>query len=152
MSQPTITVHYLENSRATQFVAFLEELNLSYALKVYKRNAAGQAPPELRTIHPLGKSPVLELQIPGQQNIVLAEQAVMIEYLCDYFGQQLSPPRFAAGQEPAIGKETDDWKKWKYFMAYTEGSFNPYVLMDIVVRSKYRTLHIVFFAYHIGKS
>lgn len=132
---PTITVHYLENSRATQFVAFLEELSIPYDLKLYRRPAADA----LRTVHPLGKSPVMEIHIANQPPLVLAEQAVMIEYICDYFSYRhhLIPERFAEGQKKQIGKETEEWKKWKYFMSYIEGSFSQYLLLDRVACCTY---------------
>ena len=56
-----IKLHYLNNSRAQRLLWLLEELNLEYELVTYERNKATMlAPPELRKIHPLGKSPVLE--------------------------------------------------------------------------------------------
>ena len=55
-----ITVHHLENSRSQRVLWLLEELGLPYAIKRYERNKATMlAPPELREVHPLGKSPVI---------------------------------------------------------------------------------------------
>ena len=56
-----ITVHHLENSRSQRILWLLEELGLPYQVKRYERDAKTMlAPPELRKIHPLGKSPVIE--------------------------------------------------------------------------------------------
>ncbi len=56
----TITVHHLENSRSQRVLWLLEELGLPYSIKRYERNKATMlAPPELRQVHPLGKSPVI---------------------------------------------------------------------------------------------
>lgn len=57
----TIIVHHLENSRSQRILWMLEELGLPYEIKRYERNKATMlAPPELKRIHPLGKSPVIE--------------------------------------------------------------------------------------------
>jgi len=55
-----ITVHHLNNSRSQRILWLLEELGLSYEVKRYQRDAKTMlAPPELRAVHPLGKSPVI---------------------------------------------------------------------------------------------
>lgn len=56
-----ITVHHLNNSRSQRVLWLLEELGLPYDVKRYERDARTMlAPPELRALHPLGKSPVLD--------------------------------------------------------------------------------------------
>jgi Glutathione S-transferase, N-terminal domain len=58
----TITVHHLENSRSQRVLWLLEELGMPYEVRRYERNKTTLlAPPELRQVHPLGKSPVIEL-------------------------------------------------------------------------------------------
>ena len=57
----TLIVHHLENSRSQRILWMLEELGLPYEIKRYERDKVTMlAPPELRAVHPLGKSPVLE--------------------------------------------------------------------------------------------
>jgi glutathione S-transferase len=74
-----IIVHHLEESRSQRVLWLLEELGLDYDVKRYDRNAQTRlAPPELKAIHPLGKSPVIETN--GK---VLAESAAIIEYLAE---------------------------------------------------------------------
>lgn len=56
-----IIVHHLNNSRSQRILWLLEELGLAYAIRPYARDAVTNlAPPELKAVHPLGKSPVLE--------------------------------------------------------------------------------------------
>ena len=55
-----IIMHHLRKSRALFMTAFLEELGVDYELRFYDRNEMRRAPPELREVHPLGKSPVIE--------------------------------------------------------------------------------------------
>ena len=55
-----LTVHHLETSRSHRILWLLEELGVPYKLKVYKRDPKTRlAPPALKKVHPLGKSPVV---------------------------------------------------------------------------------------------
>ncbi len=54
-----ITVHHLSSSRSQRIIWLLEELSLKYQVKRYERLPSMLAPPELKKIHPLGKSPVI---------------------------------------------------------------------------------------------
>ena len=55
-----LTVHHLNNSRSQRILWLLEELALPYEIVRYQRDAKTMlAPPELRRVHPLGKSPVV---------------------------------------------------------------------------------------------
>lgn len=57
---------------------------IPYELKTYKRGKDKLAPPELKKVHPLGKSPVITVETPGRsQPLVLAESAAIVEYLCE---------------------------------------------------------------------
>ena len=77
-----ITLHHLETSRSQRILWLLEELQLPYELKVYQRDKATRlAPPELKKIHPLGKSPVIT-----DHGEVLAESGAIIEYLVETYG------------------------------------------------------------------
>jgi len=56
-----IVLHHLNKSRSQRIIWLLEELGLPYEIKAYQRDATTfLAPPELKAIHPLGKSPVIE--------------------------------------------------------------------------------------------
>ncbi len=59
-SPPMITVHHLNDSRSQRVLWLLEELALPYEIQHYQRDKKTMlAPPELRAVHPLGKSPVI---------------------------------------------------------------------------------------------
>ncbi len=86
----SLTVHHLEESRSQRVLWLLEELGAEYEVKRYDRNPQTRlAPPELKQIHPLGKSPVIEAN--GK---VLAESAAIIEFLSENeaFGALAVPP------------------------------------------------------------
>ena len=74
-----IIVHHLNESRSQRILWLLEELGAPYEVKRYERNAQTRlAPPELKAVHPLGKSPVVEVD--GK---VLGESGAIIEYLAE---------------------------------------------------------------------
>ncbi|MFL9918162.1 glutathione S-transferase [Paraburkholderia fungorum] len=113
-----LTVHHLNNSRSQRVLWLLEELGVPYEIKRYERDQKTMlAPPELRAVHPLGKSPVITDD--GQ---TLAESGAIIEYLVDRYGQG----RFA----PAAG--TQERLRYTYWMHYAEGSAMPPLLLKLV--------------------
>ena len=115
-----LTVHHLENSRSQRVLWLLEELGLPYEIKLYKRDArTSLAPPELKAIHQLGKSPVV---VDG--DAVLAETGAIIEYLVEKTGGKLRP---AAG--------TPDRVRWTYWLHYAEGSLMTPLLLRLVLSS-----------------
>lgn len=127
----------LEVSRSHRILWLLEEIGIKYDLKTYKRTKAGLAPPELKEVYPLGKSPVLTIVPHGSTTpIVLAESAAITEYLCDYFGKWLVPQRYRQGQDGQIGGESESWLRFRMLMHYAEGSLMPLMLLGIIVQSR----------------
>jgi glutathione S-transferase len=132
-----ITVHHLNNSRSQRVLWLLEELGLDYQVTRYQRDARTMlAPPELRAVHPLGKSPVIDDD--GQ---VVAESGAIIEYLVDRHGQGcLRPP---AGSPERL--------RYTYWLHYAEGSAMPPLLMSLVF-GKLRESPVPFFIRPIVRS
>ncbi len=117
-----IVVHHLNNSRSQRVLWLLEELGLSYQVVRYQRDAKTMlAPPELKAIHPLGKSPVV---VDG--DCVVAESGAIIEYLVDKYGAQGS----AGALMPPPG--TPEKRRWTYFLHYAEGSMMAPLLMKLI--------------------
>lgn len=113
-----ITVHHLNNSRSQRILWLLEELGLPYELRRYERDPRTLlAPPELRAIHPLGKSPVI-----SDGANTLAESGAIIEYLVQAYG--------AGSLRPAVG--SPEWLRYIYWMHFAEGSAMPVLLMKLV--------------------
>ncbi|MBB5191574.1 glutathione S-transferase [Silvimonas terrae] len=113
-----ITVHHLNNSRSQRVLWLLEELGLEYEIKFYQRDPATMlAPPELRAVHPLGKSPVIT-----DGEITVAESGAIVEYLLDQYGEGYL--------RPAPG--TAERRQFTYWLHYAEGSAMPLLLMSLV--------------------
>jgi glutathione S-transferase len=129
----------LEQSRAHRILWHLEELDIPYELKAFKRGSDKLAPKALKDIHPLGKSPIVTISSASlEAPLALAESAFIAEYLCDHFGGgHLVPERFAdTGKEGKAGVETEEWLRYRYYMHYTEGSLMPNLVMKVVTNSK----------------
>jgi glutathione S-transferase len=107
-----------------------------YELKTYKRGSDRLADPALKEVHPLGKSPVVTIDVPGRETIVLIESAAITEYLCDHYGKQLIPKRWIDGKEDQVGGETESWLRYRTFMHYAEGSIMPLMVVSLLVSSK----------------
>src|ERR1700759_5722495 len=103
----TLIVHHLNNSRSQRILWMLEELGLPYEIKRYQRDAKTMlAPPELRRVHPLGKSPVIT-----DGGNTIAESGAIIEYIVDQHGGGRLIPK--AG--------TSEGLRYTYWMHYGDG-------------------------------
>jgi glutathione S-transferase len=113
-----ITVHHLNNSRSQRVLWLLEELGVGYEVKRYERDRKTMlAPPDLRKVHPLGKSPVIT-----EGDRTIAETGAIIEYILERHGEgRLIPP---AG--------SDERLRYTYWMHYAEGSAMTPLLLKLV--------------------
>ncbi|MGR6327931.1 glutathione S-transferase family protein [Sphingomonas sp. XXL09] len=117
-----IIVHHLANSRSQRVLWMLEELGLPYQVKRYERNKQTMlAPPELKRIHPLGKSPVIE-DLDADGGRVIAETGAIVEYLVEKADGRLGPP---AHRDSAL--------RYRFWLHYAEGSLMPPLLVKLVL-------------------
>lgn len=118
-----ITLHHLRVGRSVFMAWLLEELGLKYDLEIYVRDEMGRAPPELRKIHPLGKSPVIDFG-----DYVMAESTAIALHLVETAdaNRRFSPP---GGTEARA-----EWLQW---LQYPEGSaFVPLLLKLLLSREQ----------------
>ena len=131
-----IIVHHLNNSRSQRILWLLEELGLDYEIKKYQRDPKTMlAPPELKAVHALGKSPVLS----DDENVV-AESGAIVEYLVERYGQgRLVPP-----------SGTPDKLRYNHILHYAEGTAMPPLLMKLIF-DRIENEKMPFFAKPIAK-
>lgn len=132
-----IVVHHLNNSRSQRVLWLLEELGLDYDIVRYQRDPKTMlAPPELRAVHPLGKSPVV---IDGDD--VLVESGAVLETLLERHdsGHRLSPP-----------PGTPEHLSYRRWMHYAEGSAMPPLLLSLVFK-RIKSAPMPFFAKPIAR-
>ena len=127
----------LDKSRSQRILWLLQELNVPYTLKTFKRQKDMLAPPELKEVHPLGKSPVITVssEATNGKTINIAESSNIIEYLIAHFGQHLEPQRWQQGKDGEVGGETEGWLRYRYLMHYAEGSLMPLIVTALLFRS-----------------
>lgn len=95
----------------------LEELGVEYEIRRYGRTPDFRASPELKAIHPLGKSPVI-----SHGDRVVAESGAIVEYALDELG--------GGRMRPAPG--SDDFLRYRYFLHFAEGSMMAPLLVKLI--------------------
>ncbi len=131
-----ITVHHLNNSRSQRVLWLLEELGADYKVIRYERDAKTMlAPPELRKVHPLGKSPVIT-----EGDVTVAESGAIVEYLVDRHGDGTLKP----------AHRTAEQLRYTYWLHYAEGSAMTPLLLSLVF-SRIPTQPMPFFVRPVAK-
>jgi glutathione S-transferase len=114
-----LKVHHLNNSRSQRILWLLEELGTPYEIVHYKRDATTRlAPPELKAIHPLGKSPVVT-----DGKLTVAESGAIVEYLIRTYGKGHFMPK----------EGTEDFVRYLHWMHFAEGSAMLPMLLALYV-------------------
>jgi len=114
-----LTLHHLNDSRSQRVLWLLEELGLPYEIKHYQRNAETRlAPPELKKIHPLGKSPVIT-----DGGTVIAESGAIVDYVIRRYGK--------GALMPAPGSA--DYETYNEWLHYSEGSGMLPLMLNLYV-------------------
>jgi glutathione S-transferase len=114
-----IILHHLNNSRSQRILWLLEELGAPYEIRRYQRDAVTNlAPPELETVHPLGKSPVIE-----DGELKIAESGAIVDYLVRKHGGR----RFAPAPETLAHEAYLEW------LHYAEGSAMLPLMINLYV-------------------
>jgi glutathione S-transferase len=115
-----ITLHHLNKSRSKRIIWLLEELNVPYQIKAYKRDSVTHlAPAELKQIHPLGKSPVID-----EDGKVLAESGAITEFLAERFASDRLVP----------GKDSDQYPLYLQWLHFAESSAALPLLMHYFLK------------------
>jgi glutathione S-transferase len=114
-----ITVHHLNDSRSQRILWLLEELGVPYQIKKYERDPKTRAaPPELKEIHPLGKSPFIT-----DDGLVIAESGAIMDYILRTYGDGRLQADTAEG----------GFQDYVYWMHAAEGSAMPALIIRINV-------------------
>jgi glutathione S-transferase len=103
-----LVVHHLSHSRSQRILWLLEELDVPYEIRFHEREGKGQLAPEaLKSVHPLGKSPVIT-----DAGHAVAESGAIIDYIIRRHG------------EGRLAPSPDSWLYDQYvqWLHYAEGS------------------------------
>jgi glutathione S-transferase len=106
-----LTVHHLGKSQSERIVWLCEELGIPYELKRYERVPVTMlAPPEYKTLHPLGAAPVIT-----DGDVVLAESAAIIEYIAAKHGKG----------RLVLAADHPDFAQFLYWFHFANGTLQP---------------------------
>ena len=115
-----IKIHHLNNSRSHRVLWLLEELNAEYEIIKYQRDKlTNLAPKELKDIHSLGKSPVLE-----HDKKIIIESAAIVTYIVDQCADDTFAPKIT----------DSDYYQYIELMHYAEGSAIMPFLLQLYAR------------------
>lgn len=119
-----ITLHHLRIGRSIFTVWLLEEVGVEYQLRVYQRNPETmRAPPELKQVHPLGKSPVIE-----DEGLLLSESVAITSYVLQKYD---TDNEFSPSPD-----SLQEWAHYMQWLVYPEASvFAPLLLKMLTLRS-----------------
>lgn len=119
-----IVLHHLRVGRSMFTVWQLEELGVDYELVVYHRNPdTMRAEDDLKSVHPLGKSPVIE-----DGTLMLAESSAITTYLLEKFDTEHN---FAPARS-----DLEKWARFTQWLHYPEGSvFSPLLIKMLLLRA-----------------
>ena len=113
-----LIVHHLNDSRSQRILWLLEEIGLPYEIKRYQRDAQTRlAPPELKAVHPLGKSPVIT-----DGDITIAESGAIVDYVIRTHGN--------GALQPEPGRAHESYNEWLH---YAEGSAMLPLMLNLYV-------------------
>ena len=118
-----LTLHHLNDSRSQRILWLLEELGLPYEMKRYQRNSETRlAPPELKAVHPLGKSPVIT-----DGAVTIAESGAIVDYVIRHYGR--------GKDRPAMMPDADspDYEAYNEWLHYSEGSAMLPLMLNLYV-------------------
>lgn len=113
-----LTLHHLNDSRSQRILWLLEELGTPYEMKIYQRLPTRLAPPELKQIHPLGKSPVI---VDG--NVKIAESGAIVDYIIRRHGNGAMMP----------ATDSVDFETYNEWLHYSEGSAMLPLMLNLYV-------------------
>ncbi|MGM8884485.1 glutathione S-transferase family protein [Psychrobacter sp. 1U2] len=118
-------MHHLNQSRSMRILWLLEELGVAYEIVSHQRDAKSfMAPDSLRAVHPLGKSPVVEVD--GQ---LFAESGAITELLIERFASERL--------RPAV--DSNEYGEYLQWIHFAESSFMVPIVLEIFTRNSIKS-------------
>ncbi len=110
-----LTVHHLGKSQSERIVWLCEELGIPYELKLYQREAVGNAAPvDYKALHWSGTAPVIT-----DGDITLAESGAIIDYIVGRYGNG----------RLTVGPDSPEFADYLFWFHFVNGSLVPSLLM-----------------------
>ncbi len=114
-----LTVHHLGVSQSDRIVWLSEELELSYELKRYERDATTRlAPAAYKALHPSGTAPVVT-----DDGVTLAETGAIFDYILTKYGRG----------RLAIAQDSPNYADYLFWLHYPNGSLMPTEMINMML-------------------
>ena len=114
-----LTLHHLNDSRSQRILWLLEELGTPHEIKRYQRDAQTRlAPPALKAVHPLGKSPII---VDG--DVRIAESGAIVDYIIRRYGKGAMMP----------APDSAEYEAYNEWLHYSEGSAMLPLMLNLYV-------------------
>jgi glutathione S-transferase len=114
-----LTLHHLNDSRSQRILWLLEELGTPHEIMRYQRDAQTRlAPPELKAVHPLGKSPII---VDG--DVRIAESGAIVDYIIRRYGKGAMMP----------APDSAEYEAYNEWLHYSEGSAMLPLMLNLYV-------------------
>ena len=123
MTTPNLTVHHLQIGQGERIPWLLEELNIPYKLVNHKRSPL-LSPPDLKSKHPLGASPVLEDHTDPSNPITLAESGAIVEYIIHKYGNG----------KLALPPSHKNFADYLYWFHFSNSTLQPAIFRRAILR------------------
>ncbi|KAI8933079.1 hypothetical protein NX059_009722 [Plenodomus lindquistii] len=124
MTSPKLIVHHLQIGQGERIPWLLEELNIPYELKLYKRSPL-VSPPELQALYPIGASPVLEDLTDPSNPVKFAESGAICEYIVNKYGNG----------RLALKPEDKNYADYLYWLHFGNTSLNSTIFRRVMTRN-----------------
>lgn len=124
---PKITVHHLQVGQGERIPFLLEELGIPYELKLYQRNPIF-SPPELKELHPMEASPVIEDTTDTDNPVKLAESGAVVEYIIQKYGNGVL----------SLPPTHPNYADYLYWLHFSNGNLQPTIFRKMLVGSLVR--------------
>lgn len=123
MTTPKLIVHHLQVGQGERIPWLLEELNIPYELKLYKRSPL-LSPPELQSVYPIGASPVLEDLTDPSNPVKIAESSAIADYIIHKYGNG----------RLALGPQHKNFADYLYWFHFANGTLQPTIFRRALTR------------------
>ena len=120
-----LTVHHLQVGQGERIPWLCEELGIPYELKLYQRNPV-LSPPELKAIHPMGASPVIEdATFNKDKPLILGESGAIAEYIIHKHGNG----------RLALKPDHPNYADYLYWFHFSNSNMQPVIGRTATARS-----------------
>ncbi|ORY66193.1 glutathione S-transferase [Pseudomassariella vexata] len=122
----SLEVYHLQLSQSERIVWLLEEMQVPYDLKVFKRDpTTGLAPKELKEINPMGTAPYIR-DTTTSPPACISESSAIMAYILEVYGSR------ASGSRMLRTPDDPSYAQYLQWFHYANGSLQPAISRQMI--------------------